>query len=66
MVIPPVLSVADQKQSPVPALLIGGSAFCAHIGIRVWRKEEVLSFGLLKIAFFAAFVVAVNIRVFMS
>ncbi len=64
MVVPPVLSIAGQKQSAVPALLIGGTAFVCHIAIKVMRREESVVFGVLKTGIYAALVLAVHMRVF--
>jgi hypothetical protein len=66
MVVPPVPSFAGPKYSPVPALLIGGAAFVAHIGIKVMRNEESVVFGILKTAVYLSLVLVVNMRVFMS
>jgi len=64
MVVPPVLSIAGQKHSPVPALLIGGTAFVGHIVIKVLRREESVVFGVLKTGIYAALFLAVQMRVF--
>lgn len=65
MVIPAVPSDAGQRYSATPALVIGGAAFCAHIGIKIWQKEETVFFGAIKTMIYALFVVGVNMRVFL-
>ena len=60
--IPPIASDSAHPYSPVPALIMGGSAFFSFIALKIWRQEETVAWGIIKAAIYVLFVVSLNAR----
>ena len=65
MMIPPVPSEIGQRYSSTSSLIIGGGAFAAFLGIKIWRREESWITAIIKTVFYLIAVALIYKRVFM-
>ena len=64
MIIPPVPSEIGQAYTGGRAITIGGLSFVSYLGIKIWRKEEVLLVAISKSIIYVLVAMLVYKRVF--